>query len=326
MRFGPGVLAGLVVLALSGCSSPPPAEAPLELPADPPVVGEQPFESSAYPRPPPGCAQVTCWAGAEPDDVYVVPTNASATALAMDVSATTAYAGTVRWKVTCRGILDEEPACLRPLASGEEPLPFHVDLPGLALPPKTVVLLELMVPGTAPVADGFTTLVYGSSRVTGTAALEWLAEADVPRPALVAQAITMDGHSGPCNLVEEYCTSWPGGSELEVKVDGSVAEVVANLTWDSTGPLDEVLELLVAPLYGTCGNTCPAPVSVRGTSPLQVALVDAAFPGGVRLRVYHSDPAAVDPTGYAFLYVGTRTPVHLEGALRYHADEVALEG
>lgn len=302
-------VAALVAL-LAGCSSPPAAVAEVP-PAPEPVLEDTAVEAVVYLRTPPGCTVAVCYVGGAPTVVYESKDDESIRTISLTVEAVPGEDRPVSWRLSCQGPGDEDPGCLRALASGQDPLPVGIEVAGLNLTPGTVLLLELIQPPTAtPAADSFLGILLGGSRVHGFVGSVLLA--GIVRPEPVAVAVSFDGNSGPCFLVDAGCTRWPGGAGHAVKVEGTVVGVNLTMTWDSLSPADSTLQLWVG---GPCDPSCPNPAQVSGPSPLVLHAEGLRISNGVSIAVYHGDPTGSDPTGFIFVYTGTRTPVHVEGVL-----------
>lgn len=319
------VLCWAALLVLAGCSEPASPSQPAASPTPALVLGNETLDVLVPVGTNPGCTQVVCSGGSFPRVLFEASANASIRALDLEIGAVQAEDRPVTWKLTCQALEDEDPGCIRALAGGRDPLPHRVTVAPLNLTPGTTLLLELVVPPTVtPVVDQAVTIVNGQSRVTGTVQVATVGNGSAPvEVPKVTVPVSFDGHSGPCDLVSPGCTHWPGGTESVHEVPGTVVAVNVTMTWTSLSPLDEVLELYVGPAF--CTGPCPEPQRVQGRSPLVVDLPALKLPDEVRFAVYHADPTGADPTGFAFVYTGTRTPVHVEGTVTYEPEAEPVE-
>lgn len=306
-----GSLVALVIL-LAGCSQPTPSPTPVTEPLGM-TLASAPVDAQVYISSTRGCLQSVCGGGRFADTLYTAPDNASVRGISIDVGAVQRLDQTLTWRMTCddddRG--GDDGPCHRPLAQGQAKLPTHIEVADLNLTPGTIVLFSLtMPPAVTPFVDTFLTIAYGSSHVTGSALLASNGSAPPPiRTELLP--VSFDGQSGPCYLVEPNCTQWPGGTQFDVRGNGSFVGGDLTMTWTSTTPLDSTLRLTLDP------TGCPDCdlVQVQGTSPLVLHAAGVRLGTTATIEVYHGDPTGLDPTGFVFVYTGTRTPVHIEGTL-----------
>ncbi|HUR25363.1 MAG TPA: hypothetical protein VM327_05030 [Candidatus Thermoplasmatota archaeon] len=319
----------LLAAMLGGCADQPEFEgSEVQGPAAP-AMEPRMFDVDVFVRSRPGCTVAVCAGGGVPAVIYASPDDASIRAVAFDIAKVDGEDRPVEWKLTCVAADDEDPGCLRPLAHGQEPLPVHVESHGLNLTPATELLLELVIPPiVTPVVDNLATIAFGSTAVRGTVDLALLGNASgIPPSVLETIAVSFEGHSGPCFFVavEPNCTHWPGGTRFIVDgFEGTAVAANLTMTWTSTSPADEVLELWVGPY--SCSTTCPPAVRTAGTSPLVVDLRDLQFRDDVDLSVYHADPTGADPTGFGAAYIGTRTPLQVEGSVTVELTPGAAPG
>jgi hypothetical protein len=316
------LVAALVVAAvgLGGCAGADELEPLQELVAPPaPVLESESFSAQVYVSAHGGCTVIVCSGGSFPSLIYTSAEDASVQAVRFDIAAIPYEDRPVEWKLTCVAEDDEDPGCLRPLGHGQEPLPAHVEAAALNLTPGTELWLEVVIPTIAsPMVDSFLILV-GDTDVEGAVDLALVGNAsDAPDRILETVPVSFDGNSGPCYLVEPYCTGWPGGTRFPLEMIGTIVAVNLTMTWTSLSVADEILALEVGQFVGC--TSCGQP-RIEGPSPL---VLDQ---GGLELEdpytdvmVAHGDPTGLDPLGYTFEYTGTRTPVHVEGTVTFELD------
>lgn len=297
-----GVLASLV----AGCAAPATEPAAVEEPT-PPAVEAMPVDVLVDPGGPGGCNAVSCWVDSEPQLVFRTPSDAVLQALDLEVGALRG-ADRLRWELTCVTLADRDEVqpdspCRSPLAAGEGELPAQVPASGLALPPRTAILLELTYPATEPAVDSMYFVVTGQSRVTGQATVARLPPALVPPLVLVEDPFAADQHSGPCLPAVEPCAVVGGGMLWDERFDGSVHALNVTMTWDATVPADAQLGLRI----GGRGPEAGPDLVAAGTSPLVITGAALEYGDVLYFIVYRPDPAGLIEAA------GARTPVHLEG-------------
>jgi hypothetical protein len=294
-----------ILILLAGCAGP----APLPIEPSPPVLVERlPIDEQIYFAEKPGCQVVRCTLEVPPRLVLQAPDDGSIVGLRINIGNASGVDGPVEWKLSCMAIVpSDEDGCHRALARGRDVLPKQVDVTGIQLPPGAEILLSLVVPQDGvPLVFG---LLRDPSHVTGTA--EFIRVEGAESLTVQVVDVSFDGHAGPCTVEEKDCPKSPGGSEFSIdSLDGTVIRANLTMTWISTSDLDQELTLR---LSAYCGSTCPRAVLQNGTSPLALEAGGLRFRDELRIAVSDDEP---DATGYNVLeFVGTRTPVHIEGTL-----------
>lgn len=303
----PLLLALLCASALAGCAGKAADSPPVGPPPSDPATKQESFQQAVFISAAPGCTQGVCAGGSYAQEVYTVPDGADLTALHLVLGHADNVDEAVSWKVWCESGVDG--ACERAFAKGHDKLPLTLDLAASA-PAGAHVLVELTAPRMTPTAfaDTVLSLTWGSSPLEGTATLA--ANATAVRPPLLAVNVSVDGHSGPCELlVEPNCTGYPGGTPFYFsasKLGGTVVGANLTMAWTASSPLDQELGL---ELYGSCGRTCPGPVDAEGPSPLRLVADGLTLDSDLRIEPYHLDPV------FGRSLAGTRTPLHIEGVL-----------
>jgi len=303
------VLAGL----LAGCSARPAAPTPHhDAQTGPPSATRAAIDAyvEVYPW---GCGPVSCW-GNSTNTLFQAADNQSIKAVSLDV-ATSQMDSAFRWALACH-TTDDDDRCARPLATGRDAPPFHVDASGLDLPTGALLLFWIARDTPDPLL-GIPIAFLGANHVTGNVTL-----AEEPRSTfdLVEVPVSLDGQSGPCALfVDPDCTGVPGGTQKTLSgIHGTVVAANLTMTWTSLTPADRVLRFVLYP--ARCVGSCPRPAEAHGPSPLQLTNASMYFERGVTVAVFQGDPTGADSTGIAFEFAGTRTPVHLEGDLTVRLD------
>ncbi len=310
MAPNPWAIALALLVPLAGCSAPPnePPAGAEGLPA--PHLDSLPFDAMVYPGGPGGCDVASCWVAAYPHLVFRVPMDAVLQAVDLDVGAIQGV-DRVQWELTCVHPLDDGEEdlanpCQAPLAEGEGQLPTTVSVAGLAIAPRTALLLKLTFPAVEPAVDAMYSAVTRGSHVTGNARIERLPEALIPPIILVPEPLMEDRHSGPCVIVvEPDCVLIGGGYLWDESVEGNVYAFNLTMTWDSTSPVDARLGIRVG---GRGADRGPDFVFV-GTSPLMLNASAVEFGPEVFFIAFQPEPTGTLEGG------GVRTPIHLEGTL-----------
>lgn len=307
----------VVLLLLAGCSGPPAPPAEPAVP-DPPEVRLTEIDASVRIAVPEGCNPAFCYMAGSPTLLHAVAMDETATALVLDLGAAGRSDSPVDWEVSCKAPDDEDPACLRVLGRGRDLLPLHLEFLGLQLPPGTLVSLLLAAPSVGdPVADMALQPAWGQSHVTGRVDSVALSPESASPFEFIEMPVAWEGDSGPCAFfVDPECVTTPGAYYPWQNLEGSVVAANLTLTWVSTTPADEVFQLS---LRGRCEPSCPKGVVVEGRSPLRIEAEGLDLGDDPYAMIYHSDPTGLEPTGFVFLYTGTKTPFLLEGTLTLRA-------
>lgn len=296
----------LCALLLAGCAGPPspPADGVPAVPAR----TEMPIEVDAGISPQTSClpapAPQFCFVGAGPTVLLATPRNATVRALEVHIGAQTLTVGDVpltdevHVELRCRG----GRPCARSLAEADVVLPHDIILADLDLPLGARIELRITAQGDG-IASSWAQQ-QRTSRVTGTAAVEWF---PAMPPQLVHIPVVLEGHTGPCDFVEANCTHAPGGSNFVFEDLGNVVALDLVMTWAAPTAVDQTLG--IDAWTWECDAPCPESVEARGTSPLRLTATDLDY-DGLRLGV---DAGQVDAV--AADMPGARTPVRITGSV-----------
>jgi hypothetical protein len=310
------VLGVLAAMALAGCAQAPVKHEAFDLAIPPPIVSTMPVNAKVYIGFGGGCSQV-CLNGADFATILSAPPRANLTSVHLHLSNGDPVPESLIWELRCSV---HAPGCGQPLAKGDQPLPFDIDLANLSLPAGADLQLQVLAPRTTPASDLALSVVRGYTRVTGTVGLLAPGVGPLENPVTVLH-VSLDGISGPCVIVNEAnCTDYPGGSRFDFQDLGlPVIAVNLTMTWSSGSALDEQIALQV--VATSCASTCGQDISNEGPSPLVVATAGLQL-GDLYIRPYHPTPDDLVERSYA----GTRTAVHIEGDLFLQKPAVNQDG
>jgi hypothetical protein len=191
--------------------------------------------------------------------------------------------------------------CSAPLAQADGAGPFHFEGP-MRLPPESTLLLTARVPDTTPDPLGF---LAPSLHAQGVLEVEALPG---PAPHVERIPVLFDGIAGVCGIiVEDGCTTFPGGSYAYLPLNGTLRRVNVTATWTPATAASDTMRL-----EGYCYFPCQGSVEATGASPLRMDVEPAGFEGGTSLQL---SMAWTTPQG-----VPLRQPYHLEGWLEVQVD------